>query len=341
MTDQENTRLREVLKTIVPKIRRDRDRRMSEEDTKIGLIDPVLEALGWNVRDWDEVHHEYRAKAGDNPVDYALKISAKPRLLIEAKALGENLADRKWVIQVLTYATAADVEWLVLSDGDEYRFYKSTARGEAEEKEFCRIRLSEATEDDAVNALALLSRSNLDGPLIVERATAHFVDRRVKAALRELLNPPEKGLVKLIHTKVPDLSPKEIIASLDRLDIKIDSKVLQQGSGGDKGAGNGAGGGGGAGGLAELIQAGILTASTKLFAQYKGRDFEATVLADGEMEFQGKRYDTPSAAGVAAKSTVTGKEMPTNGWDFWQVRDSGGQVHKLGDLRGALKGKEA
>ena len=75
MTDQENARLREVLKTIVPKILRDRDRRMSEEDTKIGLIDPVLEALGWNVRDWDEVHHEFRAKAGDNPVDYALKIS--------------------------------------------------------------------------------------------------------------------------------------------------------------------------------------------------------------------------------------------------------------------------
>ena len=55
---------------------------------------------------------------------------------------------------MLTYATAADVEWLVLSNGDEYRFYKATARGEAEEKEFCRIRLSVANENDAVNALA-------------------------------------------------------------------------------------------------------------------------------------------------------------------------------------------
>ncbi len=337
MTDQENARLREVLKTIVPHIQRDRDRRMNEENTKSSLIDPVLEALGWNVRDWEEVHHEFRAKAGDNPVDYALKILAKPRLFIEAKGLGENLGDHKWIIQVLAYATAAGVEWCVLSDGDEYRFYKSTAPVEAEEKEFCRVRLSEANEADAINALALLSRSNLDGHLIEERWTVHFVDRRVKTALRELLNPPEKGMVSLIHRKVPELRRNEIIASLARLDLRIESAApppppLPPSSPPTED---------GHASLADLIQAGILTASQKLFAQYKGTEFEATVLPDGSVEFRGAHYTTPSAAGVEAKRTVTGEEMSTNGWDFWQVQDSRGQVHKLGDLRTAPKGKEA
>ena len=162
MTEQENARLREVLKIIVLRIRQHRERGLNEENTKGNLIDPMLAALGWDVQDCNEVHREFRATPRDNPVDYALKILCKPKLFIEAKGLGENLGDQKWIIQGLTYTTAAGVEWCVLSDGDEYRFYKATARGKAEEKEFCRVRLSDANEDDAVNALALLSRSNLE-----------------------------------------------------------------------------------------------------------------------------------------------------------------------------------
>ena len=45
MTDQENARLREVLKTIVPHIQRDRDRRMNEENTKSSLM---VDAKRWS-----------------------------------------------------------------------------------------------------------------------------------------------------------------------------------------------------------------------------------------------------------------------------------------------------
>jgi predicted type IV restriction endonuclease len=54
--------------------------RPGEENAKATLIEPVLEALGSNIRDGDEVHREYRSKSGDNPVDYALKIMRTPRL---------------------------------------------------------------------------------------------------------------------------------------------------------------------------------------------------------------------------------------------------------------------
>jgi predicted type IV restriction endonuclease len=79
----------------------------NDEPALNGPAQPILEALGWDIRDWDEVHREYRGKSVDSPVDYALKIMRTPRLFLEAKGLGEDLSDRKWVAQVLGYATVA------------------------------------------------------------------------------------------------------------------------------------------------------------------------------------------------------------------------------------------
>ena len=52
------------------------------------------------------------------------------------------------------------------------------------------------------------------------------------------------------------------------------------------------------------------------------------------MEFEGRRYPTPSAAGAAARQTVTGRKMATSGWRFWKV-EVGGKAQTLSDLRDA------
>ena len=64
----QNPKLRERLQTLIPRILKDRDRRLGEQNTKATLIEPTLEALGWDIRDWDEVHREYRGKGSDSPV---------------------------------------------------------------------------------------------------------------------------------------------------------------------------------------------------------------------------------------------------------------------------------
>ena len=223
----QNPKLRERLQTIVPRILKDRDRRIGEQNTKAMLIEPVLEALGWDIRDWDEVHREYHSKSVDNPVDYALKIMRTPRLFLEAKGLGQDLSDRKWVAQLLGYAAMAGVEWCVLTDGDEWRFYNSTAAVDAEEKLFRRVRLSDGNHNEAVETLSLLARDNIEGNLLEPLWAIHFVDRQVKQALRDMLESRDKGLVRLIRSKVPKLQPKQITDSLGRLDVRIDSPAVR------------------------------------------------------------------------------------------------------------------
>ena len=343
----ENTRLRERIQSLIPRILKDRDRRLGEQNTKATLIEPTLEALGWDIRDWDEVHREYRGKSSDSPVDYALKIMRTPRLFLEAKGLGEDLSDRKWVAQVLGYATVAGVEWCVLTDGDEWRFYNSTAAVDAEEKLFRRIRVSENNLDDVVETLALLARDNIEGNLLEPLWAAYFVDRKVKQALREMLDSRDGGLIRLVRRRTPKLKPKQVLESLERLEIRIDSPPLRPSDAtpptppvpGTKPAnpqprlGKRHGHKGPSIGLSDLTSAGLLKAPSQLFAKYKGHNFEAKLLANGEVEFQGKRYATVSAAGQAARATITGRKMSTDGWRFWQVECEDGKPRMLKQVR--------
>ena len=85
----------ELLTRIRERIGRLRSSGLDEQNTKAALIEPVLRALGWDIEDVDEVRREYRRKGADNPVDYALLILRAPRLFIEAKAVGQNLDDRR------------------------------------------------------------------------------------------------------------------------------------------------------------------------------------------------------------------------------------------------------
>ncbi len=92
----------------------------------------------------------------------------------------------------------------------------------------------------------------------------------------------------------------------------------------------------GSGTLADLIAAGVLTPPLKLFRNYKGKRLEASLLADGAVEFQGKRYDTCSGAAEAARAAVSGHRMNTNGWVFWQYQSADGKKLLLRDARQQL-----
>ena len=54
------------------------------------------------------------------------------------------------------------------------------------------------------------------------------------------------------------------------------------------------------------------------------------------MQFQHRKYASSSAAGEAARVTVTGGKINTNGWTFWQVEGDGGEPQTLEQVRGAF-----
>src|SRR5262245_9655502 len=53
-------KLRHVIHEVTAKIHRFQTRALGEQNTKASLIDPILEALGWDIRDPDEVQREFK-----------------------------------------------------------------------------------------------------------------------------------------------------------------------------------------------------------------------------------------------------------------------------------------
>jgi hypothetical protein len=200
---------------------RQRRSKLTESDTIRVLIHPLLAALGWNPGDVEEVRSEYRHKSSDNPVDVALFLQRAPVLFVEAKALSENMSDRKWLVQTINYANTSGVDWCVLTNGDEWRFYKVHAPVEAESKLFLALQI-DSDEDPKVLAkkLALISRSDMGRRAIDALWTDWRVDRQVHAALEAL--PEDEAFVRLLSRKMPSLSLSDIRDSLRRAAFQVD-----------------------------------------------------------------------------------------------------------------------
>lgn len=80
-----------------------------------------------------------------------------------------------------------------------------------------------------------------------------------------------------------------------------------------------------------------LPVGTTLQAEYLGKTFRATVEKQG-IRFGGKVYDSPSAAGTAAKGQLgrTGRAASTDGRTFWKIQDpNSGRWVTIASLRPA------
>jgi len=201
-------RLRMTLLQVRERIARVVDRKgtIGEQNTKAVLIEPVIEALGWDLRDFEQVVREYRSNPQDNPVDYALLLRRSPLLFIEAKDLGSNLSDRKWLSQIMGYATVVGVEWCLLTDGDRYQIYNAHAPVDVEEKLFRTVSVSDTeNEETTIDTLLLLSKDKLAADELNELWEAFFVDCQVQGALEELLGSASSSIVRLIRTGNADL----------------------------------------------------------------------------------------------------------------------------------------
>lgn len=349
-----------VLDTVRERIARHQRENIGEQDTKAALIVPVLRALGWDVENLEDVKLEYRRRPADNPVDYALFLLRSPRLFIEAKALGARIDDGKWASQILAYATVAGVEWVALTDGDEWRIYNSHAPVPVEQKLFRVVRIADR-DDRAEQTLRLLAKNQMADHLIDVLWKSDFVDRKVREALVRLFGPePDSSLVRLIRSRVAGLGPAEVRSSLGRLRASFDFPVAHAPAApaptasseqtdvpaqppaaapGPAKVGDGTPWRGVS--LAQLIDAGLVRLPFDLEHRYRGVLLVARIDAADRIVFAGQPYDSLSTAGAMARKSVVGappgRPYPqTNGWTFWEYRTGDGTLHQVDVLRRQL-----
>ena len=351
--------VRDVLPMIRERIVRYQGKGINEMNTKAILIVPMLNALGWDDQDLDQVHREYRYRSSDNPVDYALMDLRTPYLFVEAKALGKNLADHKWASQIMGYASVAGVEWVVLTDGDEYRIYNSHAPVPVGEKLLHTIRV---TDDDAnvAEILELLSRDGLQKNQLEAHWKAQFVDRQVAKVLAEMFGPePDKPLVNTLQRRTDNLTRRDVADSLRRVRARFDFPLAPGGAPEPPAAPEVSGTLDVSAKQAKrrrtpqrkrqrtflrarvksLVTEGVIQPPLDLHATYKDQQITARVEVDGTVIFREESFSSLSFAAAAARRFVS--DMPdasfaTNGWTFWRFTDDDGQVKSVDILRQRL-----
>lgn len=217
----------QVLKNIRQKVPAYRRRPLKEDNTRRVIIDPLLEVLGWNVRDLDQVQTEYPTIDGKS-VDYALKINKKVVLLVEAKALNDPLTDVKAITQVVGYAANNGIEWCVLTNGVKWKIYRSIEPDEATKKLMFEVDIEEDEKEgmsvkEIADRMQRLSFEEIAKGVLDELGERIFTDNKVCKALTSLLSAPPRSLLKMIGKSLSksNLSAQQIKNSLSRIVAEI------------------------------------------------------------------------------------------------------------------------
>jgi hypothetical protein len=216
--------------TLIPCIERlqaklDRHRRddLKEYPTRTIFIAVMLQALGWDVTDPDEVHEEYPTIDGKS-VDYALKIDEKPVLFLEAKPLNDPLTDVKSITQVVGYAANAGVAWCVLTNGVMYKVYYSYAKAEAPEKLAFEVSVDPRENQgmpvqQIAERLSLLSRDSMGKGVLDELGKEAFAMGKIRKALDKIFADPPSTFVRLVRSTIGDdtIKPAQVKKTLGKL----------------------------------------------------------------------------------------------------------------------------
>lgn len=134
---------------------------MDEENTKVKLVQPFLELLGWDLYS-TEVALEYTIPmaSGSTHVDYALLVGDSPVVFVEAKPLRSTLSDDE-VQQLRSYMRQElDVDWGILTNGKSFEVLtKNRHQNGGEEVSVVQFNLDDLAENPDV--LELLTKESI------------------------------------------------------------------------------------------------------------------------------------------------------------------------------------
>ena len=200
-----------------------RKHRLKETPTRTIVILPLLEALGWDVRDPDEVQEEFPTVDGKS-VDYGLKLNKECVLLIEAKPFDDPLTDVKAITQIVNYANSDGIVWCILTNGLAWKVYKSIENCPAPDKLMYEVSIDPRdSEGMSVHQIAQqmwrFSREEIAKGALDTLGEQTFTDGKVRKALDRIMAAAPRSFLNVVREAAGDqtIAPQQIKESLARI----------------------------------------------------------------------------------------------------------------------------
>lgn len=195
----------EDLKSFAERIIPLKDTISTEEATKMSMIIPFFQLLGYDVFNPSEFCPEYTADVGikkGEKVDYAILINDQPEILIECKWCGESLT--KHGSQLFRYFSTSPAKFAILTNGLTYQFF--TDLDEANKMDltpFLEINIDNL-KDAQINELKKFSKEVFDKDNIFSTASELKYSTLIKGLLSQDLDAPSDDFVRYVLSGVYD-----------------------------------------------------------------------------------------------------------------------------------------
>jgi len=202
-----------------------KDRRLlsfDEASTKQAVILRILNALGWDPFNIDEVCPEYSVSG--KRVDYALRYNGRNKVFIEVKRINEDL--EKHQEQLLNYSFQEGVKLAILTNGISWWFYLPLREGSWEQRKFYTIEIYDQDSEDIVNKFEdFLAKGNVISDKAIKNAENLYKSRQKHNLIRETI---PKAWEKII-TEPDDLLVELLAETTEKLcGYKPDNDVIEK-----------------------------------------------------------------------------------------------------------------
>jgi type I restriction-modification system DNA methylase subunit len=220
----DRTKAQAKVRQLVEKFRREQAAgvigQYNESETKTGFIEPLLQGLGWNTQDRNEVGLEEKISGGR--VDYSLKIKGSPKIYIEAKPPRTKLTKPQTTSQAITYGyNKRSVPWVLLTDFQELRLFDVTIRPNKRNLEAgLRLDLTYDRFIESFDDLWLLSKESVESSLLDRSLLSKKLDRLRRPVDKEILEDMKRWreiLAKDIYKNHPDMTEDHLKDNVQRI----------------------------------------------------------------------------------------------------------------------------
>lgn len=189
---------KDTLKAFIDRLEMLKDTVQTEEATKMSLIVPFFQLLGYDVFNPLEFCPEYTADVGikkGEKVDYAILVKNEPVILIEAKAANRRLD--KHSSQLFRYFVTTSAKFAILTNGIIYKFYTDLEETNKMDKEpFLEINLLNL-KDSQIAQLAKFKKEELNIADILDSASLLKYNNLFKNYIEQQFQNPTDEMVKL------------------------------------------------------------------------------------------------------------------------------------------------
>ncbi len=213
---------------------------LTETETRRILIDPLIEALGYDLRELDQVRLGWRGgkeTPDQQEADYALFIAGQdtPSVIVEAKRFRNPLSKDKHISQALTYAFLNRVPWCILTNGNRIKVFDAFSRKGKDRLLFEPFDIEVLDTDSGISSeqaawlLGLLSPDSVKSGKIEEYKKTRDACNAVFQDLKDLVNTQDTSLVRLLRKRLKkEYTPKQIINALTRIRVLSDVGIEVQ-----------------------------------------------------------------------------------------------------------------